>query len=95
MGACDLLFVDEIGKLELWQGRGLAPVLPRLAAGEAHRALVLVRESLLDEIQARLQGIETVIFRVDASNRSDLPAQVLAGLFPGDQYLLSNVQYPP
>ncbi|MEJ2207452.1 MAG: nucleoside-triphosphatase [Anaerolineae bacterium] len=90
MGACDLLFVDEIGKLELWQGRGLAPILPRLAAGEARRALVLVRESLLDELQARLPAVETVIFRVDESNRNALPGQVLAGLFAGDQYLISN-----
>ena len=26
IGACDLLIVDEIGKLELWRGIGLAPV---------------------------------------------------------------------
>ena len=81
MGANDLLLVDEIGKLELWQGLGLAPVLPHLAAGEAPRALVLVRESLLDELQARLEGVEIVIFEVQEENRSDLPARVLAGLF--------------
>jgi nucleoside-triphosphatase THEP1 len=31
---CDLLVVDEIGKLELWRGVGLAPVLSGLAAGK-------------------------------------------------------------
>jgi len=81
IGTCDLLFVDEIGKLELWQGRGLAPVLPRLAAGEARRALVLVRESLLGELQARLPAVESVIFEAEESNRNNLPARVLAGLF--------------
>ncbi|MFN2224792.1 MAG: nucleoside-triphosphatase [Anaerolineae bacterium] len=91
IGACDLLLVDEIGKLELWQGRGLAPILPRLAAGEARRALVLVRESLLDELQARLPAVETVIFEVEESNRNDLPARVLAGLFEGDEYPVSNL----
>lgn len=94
MGGCDLLLVDEIGKLELWQDQGLAPVLPRLAAGETHRALVLVRESLLDELQARLPGVETVVFEVDESNRDDLPARVLAGLFTDDdiQHPISNTQ---
>jgi len=80
IGACDLLLVDEIGKLELWQGLGLAPVLPRLAAGEARRVLVLVRESLLDELQGRLEGVETVVFEVQKGNRNQLPARVLAGL---------------
>jgi nucleoside-triphosphatase THEP1 len=82
--ACDLLLVDEIGKLELWQGLGLAPILPHLAAGEAQRALVLVRESLLDELQGRLEGVETTVFEVQESNRNEMPAQVMAGLLkPG------------
>ena len=81
---CDLLLVDEIGKLELWQGLGLAPILPRLAAGEARRVLVLVRESLLDELQGRLAGIETTVFQVREGNRDKLPAQVMARLLePG------------
>jgi nucleoside-triphosphatase THEP1 len=83
--ACDLLLVDEVGKLELWQGLGLAPILPRLAAGEAQRALVLVRESLLDELQGQLEGIETVVFEVQESNRNELPAQVMAGLLESGQ----------
>lgn len=78
LGACDLLLVDEIGKLELWQGLGLAPILPRLAAGEAQRALVIVRESLLDELQGRFEGIETIVAEVQDRNRDGLPSQVLA-----------------
>jgi nucleoside-triphosphatase THEP1 len=80
LDACDLLLVDEIGKLELWQGLGLAPILPRLAAGEAHRALVLVRESLLDELRGRLGTVETIVFAVHEDNRNELPPQVLARL---------------
>lgn len=80
IGACDLLFVDEIGKLELWQGLGLVPVLPPLAAGKAHRALVLVRESLLDELRQRLAGVETVVFEVREADRDELPARILAEL---------------
>jgi nucleoside-triphosphatase THEP1 len=77
---CDLLFVDEIGKLELWRGTGLAPILPRLAAGEAERALVLVRDSLLAELQARLGPVEQRVFEVSEGNRETLPRHILAGL---------------
>ncbi len=82
IGACDLLFVDEIGKLELWRGVGLAPILPRLTAGEAEHALVLVRDSLLEELQARLAGVEQGVFNVGEANRNALPPVVLSELLP-------------
>jgi len=78
IGACDLLIVDEIGKLELWRGVGLAPILPRLAAGEAQSALVLVRESLLGELQACLGGVEQVVFNVGEANQDALPPAILS-----------------
>jgi nucleoside-triphosphatase THEP1 len=77
---CDLLLVDEIGKLELWRGTGLAPVLPRLAAGEVARSLVLVRDSLLDELQTSLGPVEQVVFEVGQGNRGTLAPEILAGL---------------
>ena len=80
IGACELLIVDEIGKLELWRGIGLAPVLPRLAAGDTERALILVRESLLNELQARLAPVDQVVFRVDEENRGELAPSVLMEL---------------
>lgn len=80
IGACDLLIVDEIGKLELWRGIGLAPVLPRLSAGGAERALILVRDALLSELQARLAPVEQVVFRVSEENRNALPPDVLPGI---------------
>ena len=80
IGACDLVVVDEIGKLELWRGIGLAPVLSRLAAGEVERALILVRESLLSELQARLAPVEQMIFRVCEENRGALAPGVLSEL---------------
>ncbi len=76
----DLVVVDEIGRLELWQGGGLAPVLPRLAAGEARRALVLVRESLLAELQARLEPARQAVFVVSEENRGEAPSRVVQGL---------------
>ncbi len=85
-GGCDLVVVDEIGKLELWHGIGLAPILPRLAAGEGERLLVLVRDSLLAELQARLQPVEQLVFAVDEENRRVLAPRILKTLMkPEDQ----------
>jgi nucleoside-triphosphatase THEP1 len=78
--ASDWVIVDEIGKLELWRGIGLAPILPRLAAGGAQRALVLVRESLLAELQGHLGPVEQVVFRANEQNRGELAPQILNGL---------------
>jgi nucleoside-triphosphatase THEP1 len=77
IGACDLLVVDEIGKLELWQGAGLAPILHRLAAGEARRALLLVRDFLLAELQSSLGAVEQLVFEVSQENRAGLPAYIV------------------
>jgi nucleoside-triphosphatase THEP1 len=80
VGACDLLVVDEIGKLELWQGSGLASILPWLASGRASRSLVLVRESLLADLQARLEPVQQVVFRVSEANRGEMPLRVFESL---------------
>ncbi|HSR33302.1 MAG TPA: nucleoside-triphosphatase [Anaerolineae bacterium] len=78
--SCDLLVVDEIGKLELWRGIGLAPVLPRLAAGQVHRSLIVVRDSLLAELQARLGSVDQVVFQVREENRGTLAPHILKSL---------------
>ena len=80
IGHCDLLIVDEIGKLELWRNAGLAPILPRLAAGEAGRSLVLIRDFLLGELQERLGAVEQIPFEVREGNRGELPRQILERL---------------
>jgi nucleoside-triphosphatase THEP1 len=77
---CDLLILDEIGKLELWQAVGLAPTLPLLTSGQIQRALVLVRDSLLVELRARLVAVEPVEFHVTEQNRGEMPAFVLDNL---------------
>lgn len=78
--AYDLIVVDEIGKLELWHGTGLAPVLPKLAAGAGGRSLVLVRDFLLDDLQARLAPAVQVVFAVDEENRGTLAPRILTAL---------------
>jgi nucleoside-triphosphatase THEP1 len=85
VGACDLLVVDEIGKLELWHGVGLAPVLPRLASGEVARSLVLVRDFLLTELQTRLEPVEQVVFEVSEENRGELAPTILESLVKPNQ----------
>lgn len=80
LGTCDLLVVDEIGKLELWHGIGLAPILPRLASGEAERSLVLVRDLLLPELRARLRPRELIVFETNEENRGAMPPRVMRGL---------------
>jgi len=77
---CDLLIVDEIGKLELWHGVGLAPLMAHLASGEVNRALVLVRESLLVELQNRLTPVEQIVFEANEQNRDELPSRILREL---------------
>jgi nucleoside-triphosphatase THEP1 len=79
--ACDLVIVDEIGKLELWQGTGLAHILPRLTAGEATHSLVLVRDSLLSELRRRLEPVEPIVFSVSEENRGGLAIQILQDLY--------------
>jgi nucleoside-triphosphatase THEP1 len=73
--------VDEIGKLELWRGIGLAPILPRLASGQVGPCLVLVRDSLLAELQAHLEPVEQIVFRASEQNRGELPPRILQSLF--------------
>ena len=85
LGACDLLIVDEIGKLELWRGIGLAPILPRLVSARGGTALVLVRDFLLAELQARLGSSQQMIFEVNEENREALAARVLETLNPDAQ----------
>ncbi len=84
---CDLVIVDEIGKLELWWGVGLAPILPRLAASETARALVLVRDALLAELQRRLEPVDPIVFRVTEQNREELAPQIVDTLL--------SPSYPP
>ena len=52
----EVLVVDELGPLELRQGRGWHTALDVLAARRAGFALVVVRPSLVDDFRARFAG---------------------------------------
>lgn len=74
----DLLIVDELGPMELNEGRGLAPIIPELKAGKVPLALVLVRGVLLPALMERLMGCEIRVYRVTPENRTELPGQIAA-----------------
>lgn len=78
VGSSDVLIVDEIGRLELEAGAGLAPILPRLAAVPSQRWLVLVRESLLPVLQERLAPATPAVFNLTPANRDALPSEIVA-----------------
>jgi len=82
----DLLMVDEIGPLELERGEGLAPVLLDLADGSVPRALLVVRERLLENLKARLDiAASTAVFLVEQDTRETLPEKILTWLFKSSE----------
>jgi nucleoside-triphosphatase THEP1 len=82
IGHCELLVVDEIGRMELQRGIGLAPVLPRLVAGEQAVSLILVRDCLVEELQVALGAVHQTVMQASDDNRRYLASQVLEKLEP-------------
>jgi len=78
---CDLLIVDEIGPLELEQGKGLAPLLSDLSAGRHPRLLLVVRPELTGQLQDRLPEIPFRTFTVTQGNRQILADAIVKELF--------------
>jgi nucleoside-triphosphatase THEP1 len=78
---CDLLIVDEIGPLELKQGRGLAPILSDLSEGRLPPLLLVVRSELAGRLQKRLPDIPFRTFTVTQENRQALPEAIVKELF--------------
>jgi nucleoside-triphosphatase THEP1 len=76
-----LVFVDEIGPLELVQGLGFAPVIPLVAEQSRTPVIVVVRPALVDtavqSLVPRIARLETVTL----GNRDLLP-QLLGGAIP-------------
>ena len=64
-----LVFVDEIGKLELNREEGLAPLIPLLAQPRDARVVVIVRDSLLGRLLSRVQGAAPRVVILDAQRR--------------------------
>lgn len=69
----DVLVVDEIGRLELMEGRGWGSAVPLLASGNFGLGIAVVRPWLLATFRERLgpgAAIRTLEVGVDASSRA-------------------------
>jgi len=78
---CDLLIVDEIGRLELEQDKGFSHVLHLLATSVVPRTLLVVRITLLQKFRQRLPELEFIAFELDENNRDTLPDKIARRLF--------------
>ncbi|MCX7671593.1 MAG: DUF2478 domain-containing protein [Anaerolineae bacterium] len=74
----DWVVIDEIGPLELHDGGGFAFALEPLADPlRVPNAIVIVRETLANELAERLGRTDIVQVRVTEENRSQIPAQLV------------------
>ena len=76
-----LLVIDELGRLELLRGEGLVEAMRLLEAGASRHfphALVVVRESLLEEAHAVFDGIWQDVAEIAPNNAA---RKAVAGLF--------------
>jgi nucleoside-triphosphatase THEP1 len=74
----DWLVIDEIGPLELHQNQGFAFALEPLA--DPHRvpnAIVIVRDSLVEELAERLGRPDMVRLLVTEANRGSIPGELV------------------
>jgi nucleoside-triphosphatase len=79
---CDVLFVDEIGPLELERGQGWVNALDVLRAGRFRLAVVVVRPSLVDSFRAVMGDISSSLFTLPVSQPGDDIFSILQHLPP-------------
>jgi nucleoside-triphosphatase THEP1 len=74
----DILFVDEIGHLELG-GEGFVNSLELIKADKARNAVLVIRKQLLSDFLAKLGG-KPLIFETTISTRNQLPQKIGSSL---------------
>jgi hypothetical protein len=75
--------VDELGWLELWQNGGWAWVLGPLSDPAAvPRALIVVREEVVEELMERLGRDDLIRITVNKDNRDELPRHLADTIQP-------------
>lgn len=79
-----LVFVDEIGKLELNRGEGLASLISSLAEPYKACVIVIVRDSLLESFMARVPEIEPRVVPLDPMCREQARDEIMFLVF-GDE----------
>jgi nucleoside-triphosphatase len=78
---CDLLIVDEIGRLELERNEGFHQVLQLLQTSVVLRSLLVVRFELLGRLRRHMPDLEFITFEVTAASRPALPFEITERLF--------------
>ena len=76
-----LVFVDEIGPLELSRGRGLARLLPLLSRPRGSSTVVVVRSALLPRFAVRVETAVPCIVPMDAQDREKARSALASLLF--------------
>jgi nucleoside-triphosphatase THEP1 len=71
---CDLLFVDELGPLEIERVQGWQKAFDVLLKGDYTLGVVVVRPRLLEALRSRLYAEPTILLHVTLRNRDDLPS---------------------
>ena len=90
-GDYDLVFIDEIGPLELLRGEGLAPLLGDLRDLYEPYVLIVVREALAEMLRERLDRPDLVMFSLGMDVRDTLAMEIAERYFPG---MTDKVQCP-
>jgi nucleoside-triphosphatase THEP1 len=72
----DVVIVDEIGPLELRHEEGFAPALDRLSTSCAHVAVLIVRSSLVLQVQKKLAVLHPARIGLSRDNRDDIPTRL-------------------
>ncbi|MCK4369341.1 MAG: hypothetical protein KAV68_06785 [Dehalococcoidales bacterium] len=70
----DILFVDEVGHLEL-KGEGFTKILELIRAGKVRNSVLVIRKELLSAFSAQL-GSNWLIIETNIYNRNQLPKKI-------------------
>ncbi len=81
-GDCDLVFIDEIGPLELLRDEGLAPVLEDLQELDQPHVLIVVRDALVEMLTERLGRHDLAVYHVDIGVRDTLALEIAERCLP-------------
>lgn len=77
---CTLLIIDELGPLELVEGRGWTAALDVLTTGRFDLAVAVVRPGLIHRLREQLPGRPVELLMLPAGSGGDPVAAILAQL---------------
>ena len=74
---CHLLVIDELGPLEMDQGKGWTVAFDKLRRSKFALAIAVVRPERVVQAQIHLPSSATTVLAVTEDNRDDLPGTIL------------------